>query len=339
MPFSVRFNALHHPRVNYQKSDDFCQSFMTSNPAKEAGTGQACQQSRGAIMPYVTTDDGVKLYYEEAGIGFPIVFVHEFAGDHRSYEPQLRYFSRRYRCIAYNARGYPPSDVPGDEQAYSQERARDDICSVLDTLRIQQAHVVGISMGAFATLHFGMACSERARSLVLGGCGYGAEPGKRKQFQAEAEAAAARFETLGIAAAASSYALGATRVQLQNKDPRGWEEFRRTLTEHSARGSALTLRGVQKRRPSLFELVDKMRQIRVPTLIVAGDEDDPCIEASILMKRTIPSAAMVMLPRSGHAINVEEPALFNYFIEQFLHQVESGRWQVRDPRSITNRIL
>jgi len=289
-------------------------------------------------MPYVTADDSIKLYYEEAGEGFPIVFVHEFGGDHRSYEPQIRYFARCYRCIAYNARGYPPSDVPDEEQDYSQERARDDIRAVVDGLGIDRAHVVGISMGGFATLHFGMAYPERARSLVVGGCGYGAEPGKRGQFQAEAEAAAARFETLGIEATANSYALGATRVQLQNKDPRGWEDFRRMLAEHSARGSALTLRGVQKRRPSLFDLVEQMKHVRVPTLVMTGDEDDPCIAASILMKRTIPSAALVMLPRSGHAINLEEPALFNQFAEQFFHQVESGQWQLRDPRSVTDRI-
>ena len=290
-------------------------------------------------MSYVTADDGVKLYYEEAGEGFPIIFVHEFGGDYRSYEPQIRYFARRYRCIAYNARGYPPSDVPDDEQKYSQQRARDDVLAVLNGLRIDQAHLVGISMGGFAVLHFGMTYAAHARSMVVGGCGYGAEPSKREQFQVEAEAAAARFETLGIEAVANSYALGTTRVQLQNKDPRGWEEFRQMLTEHSARGSALTLRGVQKRRPSLFDLVEQMRQVRVPTLIITGDEDDPCIEASILMKRAIPSAALAMLPRSGHAINLEEPALFNQFIEQFFHQVESGRWQLRDPRSLTDKIL
>ena len=213
-------------------------------------------------MPYVTADDGVKIYYEDVGQGLPIIFVHEFAGDFRSYEPQVRYFGRRYRCVAYNARGYPPSDVPDSEQAYSQDRARDDVRAVLDGLRIDQAHIVGISMGGFATLHFGMAYPSRARSLVVAGCGYGTEPGKRAQFQAEVEAAAARFESLGMAAAADSYALGAARVQLQNKDPRGWAEFRRMLAEHSARGSALTLRGVQKGRPSLFELVEQMKQIR-----------------------------------------------------------------------------
>jgi pimeloyl-ACP methyl ester carboxylesterase len=312
-------------RVHYQKSVRLCQ-FLDSLQEE-------------LKMPYVTTDDGVKLYYEEAGAGFPIVFVHEFAGDYRSFEPQLRYFARRYRCIAYNARGYPPSEVPPQQLQYSQERARDDIRAVLDGLALDRAHIVGISMGGFATLHFGMRYAARARALVVGGCGYGAEPGQRTQFEEEAEAAAARFETLGIEAAANSYALGATRVQLQNKDPRGWKEFRRMLTEHSPRGAALTLRGVQKRRPSLFDLVEQMKRLTVPTLLMTGDEDDPCIEASILMKRTIPSAALVMLPRSGHAINLEEPALFNQFAEQFFHQVESDRWQLRDPRSVTGRIL
>src|SRR5690242_17902426 len=187
-------------------------------------------------MPHLTTDDGVRLYYEETGSGTPIVFVHEFADDHRSYEPQMRYFGRRYRCIAYNARGYPPSDVPDDERSYSQGRARDDIRSILDGLGIERAHIAGISMGGFATLHFGIAYPERARSLVIGGCGYGAEPGKREQFKQEAEAAAVRFETLEMRAAAEAYSLGATRVQFQNKDPRGWEEFRGMLAEHSPRG-------------------------------------------------------------------------------------------------------
>ena len=103
-------------------------------------------------MPHVTSDDGVKLYYEETGSGTPVVFVHEFAGDYRSWEPQVRHFARRYRCIVYNARGYPPSDVPSDVERYSQDRARDDILAVLDGLKLAKAHIVGLSMGAFAAL-------------------------------------------------------------------------------------------------------------------------------------------------------------------------------------------
>ena len=229
-------------------------------------------------MPHLTTDDGVKLYYEEAGDGAPIVFVHEFAGDCRSWEHQLRYFGRRYRCIAYNARGFPPSDVPDSVERYSQERARDDIKAVLDALKLDKAHIVGLSMGGFAALHFGFTYPERTRSLVVGGCGYGAAPDKKAQFAEETEAAAKRFEETGMGKAAIGYATAPSRVQFQNKDPRGWKEFADQLAGNSTKGSALTMRGVQKRRPSLFDLVDQMKTITAPTLVMTGDEDWPCLE-------------------------------------------------------------
>ena len=288
-------------------------------------------------MPYATSD-GVRLYYEEAGSGFPVVFVHEFAGDYRSWETQMRHFARSYRCIAYNARGYPPSDVPADGERYSQDRARDDIRAVLDALKIDKAHIVGLSMGGFAALHFGFTYPQRARSLVVAGCGYGAAPNQRQQFAEEAEAAARKFEE-GMAKAAEAYALGPTRVQFQNKDPRGWQEFAHQLAEHSSEGSVRTLRGVQKRRPSLFDLVDRMKAITVPTLVMTGDEDWPCLEPALLMKRTIPTAALVVMPNAGHTINLEEPAAFNQHLADFLRAVDAGAWPHRDPRAMKQAIL
>ncbi len=290
-------------------------------------------------MPLVTATDGVKLYFEEVGSGTPILFVHEFAGDHRSWEPQLRYFARRYRCIAFNARGYPPSEVPQDGEKYSQDHARDDIRAVLDGLSIARAHIVGLSMGGVATLHFGLQYPERALSLVVAGCGYGAQPGKREQFQQEVERTAEMIATQGMVKAAESYALGPTRVQFQNKDPRGWAEFAGFLAEHAATGSALTMLGVQRRRPSLYELVDRMQRLTVPTLIVTGDEDEPCLEPGLLMKRSIRSAGLVVLPNSGHTINLEEPDLFNRACADFFHQVEAGRWPTRDERATVATIL
>jgi pimeloyl-ACP methyl ester carboxylesterase len=290
-------------------------------------------------MPHVTADDGTKLFYEEVGAGIPIIFVHEFAGDLRSWELQMRHFGRRYRCIAYNARGYPPSDVPGDLERYSQDRARDDIRAVLDALSIDSAHVVGLSMGGFAALHFGFTYPTRARSLVVGGCGYGASPDKRAQFAEEAEAAARRFEEVGMAEAAAGYALAPSRVQFQNKDPRGWRQFAAELAQHSARGAALTMRGVQKRRPSLFDLVDRMTTITAPTLVMTGDEDWPCLEPALLMKRAIASAALVVLPNTGHTLNLEEPDAFNAHLDQFFQTVDAGRWPHRDPRAMSGGIL
>jgi pimeloyl-ACP methyl ester carboxylesterase len=277
-------------------------------------------------MPILTTDDGVKLHYEECGSGTPIVFVHEFAGDCRTWEPQQRHFSRRYRCIAYNARGYPPSDVPVDVERYSQQRARDDILAVLDALGIERAHVVGNSMGGFATLHFGMAYSPRALSLVVAGCGYGAHPSQYAQFQAQSRELAKSMLDKGMAHVAATYGHGPSRLQLKEKDPRGFAEFVRQFSEHSAQGSANTMLGYQARRPSLYDLTADMARITAPTLIVAGDEDDAVLEPSLLMKRTIPAAGLVVLPKSGHMTNLEDPALFNRLLEDFFHQVEAGRW-------------
>ena len=289
-------------------------------------------------MPHAVTDDGVKLHYEEAGAGKPLIFIHEYAGDCRSWEPQMRLFSRWYRCIAFNARGYPPSDVPEDPEKYSQARARDDIRSVLDHLKIDKAHVCGLSMGGFAALHFGMAYGMRALSLVVGGCGYGAEPAKRDQFRAETNAAADQIEKQGMPEVAKRYSLGPTRVQFQNKNPRGWREFADQLAEHSTLGSALTMRGVQGRRPSLYELVDDMKRIEAPTLIVTGDEDDPCLEPALLMKRAIPTAALAVLPSAGHTINLEDPEEFNRVLFNFLAAVDMGTWRKRDPRSTAGGI-
>ncbi len=232
-------------------------------------------------MPHATADHGVKLYYEETGSGVPVIFVHEFAGDLRSWEPQLRHFGQRHRAIAYNARGYPPSDVPPDAASYSQNRAADDVAAVLDHLRVGVAHVVGLSMAAFA----------------------------------------------------DRYAHGPTRVQFENKDPRGFAEFKRALAEHDATGSANTQLGVQRERPSLWDLTGEMQALRAPTLVLTGDEDWPCLLPGILMKENIPSAALAVMPNCGHGINLENPDQFNRIVGDFLAQVDAGRWPERDPRA------
>jgi len=290
-------------------------------------------------MPHVTADDGVKLWYEETGSGIPLVFAHEYGGDARSWEPQVRHFARTYRCIVFNARGYPPSDVPADVSMYSQQRACDDIRAVLDGLGIDKAHIIGLSMGGFATLHFGMQYADRARSLVVGGAGYGAPLEVREQFARESLEVADRIEADTMAEFGKSYAIGPARVQFLNKDPRGWQEFADQLCEHSTLGSVNTMRGLQAKRPSLYDFADEMKAMRVPALIVNGDEDEPCLEVGLFLKRTIPSSGLVILPGTGHLTNLEEPALFNQLCGDFLARVDAGRWPLRDPRSTATDIL
>lgn len=289
-------------------------------------------------MPFAAIS-GVKLFYEETGEGAPLLFVHEFAGDHQSWHLQVRFFARRYRAITYNARGYPPSDVPEDPGAYSQEQAAEDIRGLLDHLHLARAHVCGLSMGGYATLHFGLRYPERALSLTVAGAGYGSVPAEREKFRRDAEETARRFEADGMARVADFYTKGPTRVQFLDKDPKGWREFYEQFAAQSARGHALTMRGVQMTRPSIFELAAGLERLTVPTLIVTGDEDDPCLEPAVFMKRTIRSSGLVVIPKSGHTVNLEEPEAFNRALLDFLTAVDTGRWGLRNPSSRTGSAI
>jgi pimeloyl-ACP methyl ester carboxylesterase len=290
-------------------------------------------------MPHAAASDGVKLYYEEVGQGVPVLFVHEFADDVRGWSPQVKFFARRYRTIAFNARGYPPSDVPEDAERYSQVRAADDVKDVLDHLGLARAHTVGLSMGGYATLHFGLRNPERALSLTVAGAGYGSGGADRAAFHRDTDHVIAQFEQGGMAKVAEFYTRGPTRVQFIAKDPVGWKEFYERFASGSARGHANTMRGVQRRRPSIFELERQLERLEVPTLIMTGDEDEPCLEPALFMKRKIRSAGLVVIPNAGHAINLEEPDLFNRALLDFLTAVAADRWPRRDPASQTGSAI
>jgi len=284
-------------------------------------------------MPYANSN-GVRLYYEEAGRGTPIVFVHEFSGDLRSWEAQMRHFGRRYRCVAFNARGYPPSDVPATASKYSHTLATDDIASLMRRLGIGRAHVIGCSMGAYSTLQFGLRYPRRALSLTVVGAGAGADPARRAEFLKASAASARRFEEGGLAAAMKPYRNAANRIQLENKDPRAWREFFKRFSERSAVGHANTIRGVQMRRPALQGMGSRLARLAVPLHVVVGDEDESSLDTGLFLKRVCPAARLSVVRATGHVVNIEEPDTFNRITGDFLNLVDSGRWRPRDPRSL-----
>jgi pimeloyl-ACP methyl ester carboxylesterase len=272
--------------------------------------------------------NGVSLYYEETGEGYPIVFSHEFAGDHRSWEPQVRYFSRTYRCITLNHRGYPPSSVPDDPAAYSQDHMIEDLAGLARFLGVDQAHWIGCSMGAQGVLMLSMRYPELCRSTVVVGCGSGSVD--HAAFIANAEENARALREGGIAHLVENSGASPTRAAYRWKDARGWAEFRAQLGEHSPLGSALTYLGVQRLRPTVMQLGDELRRLRVPTLLVVGDQDEACIDANIFMRRQCVTAGLAILPRTGHTVNLEEPDLFNDIVARFLSSVEHNRWLSSD---------
>jgi proline iminopeptidase len=285
-------------------------------------------------MPYAVTNDSVRLYFEEAGSGTPIIFLHEFAADHTNWEPQMRYFSRGHRCIAYSARGYTPSDVPPSSEAYTYRHFYTDALAVLDHLQIAKAHFVGLSMGSYSSLQVGLNAPGRASSLTLAAVGSGSDLENLDVFRKQCRANAEQYDNIGAAEVAKATREAPSRIPFLLKDPRGHADFYDSLARHDAKGSANTMRSFQGGRPSIYTLADAIRKVPTPALIICGDEDDNCIGPSLFLKKHLPASGLAVFPKSGHVLNLEEPALFNETLERFIALVEAGRWPTRDPRSM-----
>jgi proline iminopeptidase len=285
-------------------------------------------------MPYALTTDDVRLYFEEAGNGTPIIFLHEFAADHTNWEPQMRYFSRRHRCVAYSARGYAPSDVPPSPELYTYKHFYTDALAVLDHLGLAKAHFVGLSMGSYSSLQVALNAPERILSMTLAAVGSGSSLENLDAFRKQCRANAEQYETIGSAEVAKATREAPSRIPFLLKDPRGHADFYNSLARHDATGSANTMRGFQGGRPSIYTLSETIAKVLTPALIMCGDEDDGCIEPSLFLKRHLPASGLAFFPKSGHVLNLEEPALFNEMVEHFIALVEAGRWPARDPRSI-----
>jgi len=284
-------------------------------------------------MPKIRTSDGVSLHYEEAGAGTPVVFVHEFAGDYRTWEPQMRRFARTHRCVTFSQRGYPPSDIPDDAARYGQDIARADVVALIDALGIERAHVVGHSMGAYTALHVGIKHPQRCISVTAAGCGWGslADPAARAAMRAQAAETSKMFIEKGMDAAAVLYTDNPTRNTQKYKDPRGYAEFVRMLSEHSAKGHSMTMAMLQAKRPTLWDMDADLKKFSVPLLIIVGDEDETCLDGSVFLKRTAPTAGLLVVPRSGHTITSEEPDVVNAALAELFAAAESGRWLAHKP--------
>jgi len=272
--------------------------------------------------------NGVNLYYEEAGSGTPLVFLHEFAGDYRSWEPQMRCFARRYRCITLSYRGYPPSDIPGDPAAYSQDIIVDDVLGLMDGLGIERAHICGLSIGANTAVFLGLRTPERCISLTVAGGGHGSvrDAKERAEFEQDFIGRAQRLRDEGMAPVARMQAEGPSRLPMKMKDPRGWAEFRDWFVGHDPIGSANMALGVPLKRPNYHDIADKLKTMDVPTLIIVGDQDAHCIEGSLFLKQILPRAGLSVFPMSGHLLPSEEPELFNRTLLEFTTLAETGRW-------------
>lgn len=260
------------------------------------------------------TIDGVEIAYREYGKGVPIIFAHEFAGDMSSWEEQIKYFEKTNRVIVYNAVGYPPSDVPEAIELYDRSQQIKNLKGLIVSLGLPKANLVGLSMGAHMALGFALEYPDYLFSLVLAGAGTGSS--EVVDYRQEMEERAGLLEKNGMLGLVS-YTESDVRIGFKQRNPEEWSKFSQNFLAHSAIGSAKTLRGYQARRPSLYSLEDEIVQISLPTLLIVGDEDLPCVEPAKFMHSKIRNSSLVLFARSGHAVNIEYPDQFNACLYNF----------------------
>jgi proline iminopeptidase len=189
-------------------------------------------------------------------------------------------------------------------------------------------------MGAYSSLQIALKAPHRTLSMTLAGVGSGSSLQNLDAWRKQCRDNAQQFETLGSAEVARVTREAPGRIPFLVKDPRGHAEFYAALARHDAKGSANTMRGFQGGRPSIYTMTEAIREVSTPALIICGDEDDNCVEPSLFLKKHLPAAGLAVFPKTGHVLNLEEPALFNEMTERFIALVEAGRWLPRDPRSI-----
>jgi pimeloyl-ACP methyl ester carboxylesterase len=264
--------------------------------------------------------NGVSLYYESVGRGPAVLLAHGFGCGVRMWDPQVRSLSRSYRMVTYDARGHGASDAPDDPAAYSPEIAVLDLRALLDHLELRRAVVGGLSMGANVALHFALSHPERVRALVIADTGSGSGAGP--EFAAAVGASAASLERDGIEAYADAALRNPTFGRCAQRSPEAERFMRSCLMTNRARGLAHTARGVIIRRPSLYALEARLRELSVPTLLVVGEHDEGCVAVHRFMAGVIPGARHVVIPGAGHFPNLEEPAAFNRAVRAFLRATD-----------------
>lgn len=277
--------------------------------------------------------NGVEIAYEVCGSGASLLLLHEYATDMQSWEAQVRFFSRHYQVIRFNNRGYPPSSVPTDPEAYRHEHLIGDIGRLLDHLGVSRAHFVGIATGGNLALNFALRHPDKVLGLVVVGAGAGTSD--RENWLRAAKELADAISRRGVQAAVDAIAHAPQRQALRLKDPRGWQAFLQMIAQLDPVGAENLMRVTLPSRLPVTELGEALRSCPLPILVMMGDGDHPADAASRFIAQQAPFAGLAVLPNCGHTLNLEEPVLFNQLVADFLAAVTGGRWgRWQNPKGI-----
>lgn len=248
-------------------------------------------------MPTITRD-GVQIYYEDAGRGPAVLLSHGYSATSQMWTGQVAALQDRYRVITWDMRGHGASDSPEAQDQYSERHTVDDMAAILRECGVEQAVIGGLSLGGYMSLAFNLAYPAMVRALMLFDTGPGYKRDEpRAGWNETAVARAKAFEEKGLEAMGRS-----AEVQVSR--------------HRSAAGLARAARGMLAQFDS--RVIDSLPTIAVPTLVLAGANDTPFLNATDYMAAKIPGATKVIIPDAGHAANIDQPAAFNAAVEAFL---------------------
>ena len=280
-------------------------------------------------MPTIQTEDGISLYFEESGAGDPILFVHEFGGDYRSWAHQVPVFFRTHRCLTYSARGFLPSSVPDDRNCYGQAWATSDALAVINHLNIERVHLVGTSMGSFTSLDFALKHPERTLSVTLVGNSSGPRnDAERNEYRRVWIGEEVRLrEAQGTVGAVKVLENDPAYQSLQKNKPGAWATYAENLREQSVLGAIHILSTLHWNRRSLFDVETQLRTFDKPVLLVTGDDDYYLVgETNQFLNEVLPDCSWHNFQGTGHLVNIEKSTEFNELLGEFLRSVNTEKY-------------
>ncbi len=255
---------------------------------------------------------GAKLYFETRGEGPALVFVHAGVADHRMWDPQAEAFASRYRVVRYDLRGFGKSTTPEESFAL-----REDLLAVLQHLGIQQAALVGCSMGGATAIDFTLEHPEMVTALMPVGAGVSGwndwSPESAELF-AKMMTAAQKGDADGAFEISARYWIDGPSREVSRVDPK-YRELARRL--HKENFSLKLFQ--QNEKPLDPPAIKRLNEIKCPTMVVIGDSDAQDLrKIADRLATEIPRAILTTIENAAHLPSLEHPAEFNRLLERFL---------------------
>jgi 2-succinyl-6-hydroxy-2,4-cyclohexadiene-1-carboxylate synthase len=283
--------------------------------------------------------NGIHLNVEVEGTGPALMLLHGFTGDISTWEPLLPAF-RGFQTIRVDLIGHGASDAPEDPERYTMAHGVQDLVALLDHLDVGQAALLGYSLGGRVALHFALEAQERLWALILESASPGIEDAAERAARVASDSALADdLLRNGIEAFVDRWQAQALFASQLNLPAATQEKQRRSRLGQKPLGLANSLRGMGAGRQEY--LMPRLEELKIPTLLMAGELDTKYSGLAYDMAALIPDTAVVVTPKAGHAVHLEQPKRFQRLAGTFLSLLpgeEMDVQRIQDLRGSTPRL-